>query len=93
VAPTLVHTTALTAQLRWSQPEDGGCPITSFSIYSDLGYQETGFINNLEVVSVENLPYKFEHTFTFTGDETGLQLRFKLLATNEIGETYSDNYL
>lgn len=71
-APTLVETTALTARLRWSQPEDGGCPVSSFSVYSDLGIHEDGFINNLEAASVENLPYKFEHTFTFSPSETGL---------------------
>lgn len=89
----LVETTALTVRLRWVQPEDGGCPISSFSVLSDLGIQDNGFINNLESASVENQPYKFEHTFTFTAQETGLQLRFKLQAKNEIGNSLSANYL
>lgn len=31
--------------------------------------------------------------FTFTAAETGKNIRFKLLATNEIGSTLSKNYL
>jgi hypothetical protein len=42
---------------------------------------------------VENLPYKFDHTFTFTATETGKHLKFKLEATNELGTTMSDDYL
>jgi len=91
-APWLVETTAQSVELRWESPEDGGCPILSFSVYSDLG---TGlyFTNNLDAIDVENEPYKFSHVFTFSQDLTGQTLRFKLLAANEIGQTFSDDYL
>jgi hypothetical protein len=70
-APALVETTALTAKLRWSVPHNGGCTISSYSVYSDLGVEVDGFVNNLEPVTIENDPYLFEHTFTFTSSETG----------------------
>ena len=80
-------------QLRWLQPRDGGCPIQSFSILSDLGDPLTSIDQSLEADQVENLPYKFEHTFTFTLAENGLHLRFKLQADNEIGSSISEYYL
>jgi hypothetical protein len=60
-------------------------------VYSDLG--NSLFVHNLEPLSVENLPYNFEHTFTFNSILTGNYLRFKLLARNQIGSTLSANYL
>jgi hypothetical protein len=93
LAPELVISTSTTAYLRWLQPNEGGCPVTSFSVFSDLGNFNAGFVNNLEPASVQNHPYLFEHTFTFNAALTGTLLRFKLLATNEIGSTMSDNYL
>lgn len=47
LAPELVVSTSTTAFLRWQEPVDGGCPITSFSVFSDLGNFNAGFINNL----------------------------------------------
>lgn len=93
MAPVLVQSTSVTAMLRWVQPNDGGCPITTFSIYSDLGNQLAGFVNNLEPLSVNNQPYLFAYTFTFASNYTGQTMRFKLVATNEIGQTYSENFL
>jgi hypothetical protein len=40
----------LTAKLRWSVPNNGGCTISSYSVYSDLGVEVDGFVNNLEPV-------------------------------------------
>ena len=59
LAPELVISTSSTAYLRWLQPNDGGCPVTSFSVFSDLGNFAAGFANNLEAASVQNLPYLF----------------------------------
>ena len=74
-------------ELRWAAPEDGGCPISSYSILSDKGVVEDGYIHNLEAVSIEDQPYKFEHIFTFSENEKGLQLRFVLVAENEMGSS------
>lgn len=93
LAPELVISTSTTAYLRWTQPKDGGCPVTSFNVFSDLGNLAAGFVNNLEPASVQNRPYLFEHTFTFDAALTGTLLRFKLQATNEIGATISEDYL
>lgn len=54
LAPELVLSTSTTAYLRWLQPNDGGCPITQFSVFSDLGNFAAGFVNNLEAASVQN---------------------------------------
>ena len=50
--PTLVETTASTVELRWAAPEDGGCPISSYSILSDKGVAADGFVHNLESASI-----------------------------------------
>jgi len=44
-------------------PNNGGCPIKSYSVYSDLGNGD--FTNNLEADDIENDPYKFSHVFSF----------------------------
>lgn len=92
-APWLIETTATTVHVRWSKPEEGGCPIQSYAIYSDLGNIVAGFLNNLDSVNVEDRPQKFQHTFTFASSLTGQLIRFKLKATNELGSTTSDSYL
>ena len=92
-APWLIETTATKVHLRWSKPEEGGCPIQSYNVLSDLGNLVAGFVNNLDAVNVEDRPQKFQHTFTFTTDLTGKLIRFKLVAINELGSTTSDSYL
>jgi hypothetical protein len=92
VAPYLVSTNETKVKLRWSQPtNDGGCPITSFAILSDMG--GATYSTDLEASSVENKAYLFEHEFTFTATETGKSLGFKLKATNAMGSTTSESYL
>ena len=58
-----------------------------------MGVQGAPFSTKLEQANIENKPYLFEYTFTFTGSETGLTLRFKLEATNVEGSTMSSQYL
>lgn len=37
-SPILIGTTEQSVDLRWSMPDsDGGCPITSFAIITDMG--------------------------------------------------------
>lgn len=91
-APTLVRTTATSAELRWEMADDNGCPIESYSVLSDLA-SGSEFVNNLDAIDVENNPYKFSHVFNFDSSLTGKTLRFKLKAANEIGSTESDDYL
>jgi hypothetical protein len=92
VAPYLVSTTETKVKLRWIQPaNDGGCPITSFAVISDLGSASYG--SDLETASVANKPHLFEHEFTFTVTQTSKSLGFKLKATNVMGTTTSESYL
>lgn len=92
-APVLVQQTSTSVQLKWHKPHDGGCPIQSYSIYSDNGNETDGFIHNLEQQAIKNQPYLFEYLFTFATSMTGSVIRFKLSAQNEIASTLSDNYL
>jgi hypothetical protein len=92
-APTLVATSTTSVELRWSAPEDGGCPIESYSILSDLGVQGQSIDNVLEAVEIENNPNKFSHILTFTSADTGKRMKFKLVAQNEIGSTMSKDYV
>jgi hypothetical protein len=43
--------------------------------------------------NVSDKPYLFEHTFSFTSEDTGKYVRFKLQATNERGSDESYEYL
>ena len=54
-----------------------------------MGINGVAFSTALDTANVANKPYLFEHKFTFTSQETGLTLRFKLEATNERGSTLS----
>ena len=92
-APWLVARTALSVTLRWEEPANGGCSISSYSVFSDLG-EISGPFQNLEPEDVENKPYKHEHTFTFDDSAlTGKTIRFKLQASNEIGSSLSEAHL
>lgn len=42
---------------------------------------------------IGNNPYLFEHTFTLPNTLTGLQVRYKLEATNERAATLSNDFL
>ena len=53
-APTLVQTTSTTATLRWTQPKDGGCPISSFNILSDEGVWSNPIDTAQDSANVEN---------------------------------------
>jgi len=79
--------------LRWEEPEDnGGCSITSYAVFRDDGAGAD--INvNMESASVANKPYLFQYTFTLGSSYEGLEMRFQLQATNDIGSTLSSNYL
>ena len=93
-APTLLSSSSTSATLRWEQPgSDGGCPVASFAILTDMGHTFGDFSTSLEAVHVANKPYLFEHTVPFSAAETGEYLRFKLQATNERGSTTSYEYL
>ena len=92
-APWLVARTALSVTLRWEEPSSGGCSLSSYSVFSDLG-DASGLLQNLEPEDVENKPSKHEHTFTFDDSAlTGKTLKFKLQATNEIGSSLSEAHL
>ena len=84
----------LEVNVRWEQPENsGGCSVTSYAIYTDMGVDGAGFTTQLEKATIENRPYLFEYTFVFTSAETGKTLGFELEATNERGATRSAQYL
>jgi hypothetical protein len=89
-APALIQTTSTTVTLQWREPDNGGCPVTSYAVFSDLG---SGTVNTNLDAAIENQPYLFTHTFTFDPALTGNLLRFKLQASNEIGATLSADYL
>jgi len=91
--PELLLTTIDSVRLRWTHPDsDGGCPVSSFSIITDLGVFGA-FTTDLDAASIANKPYLFEHTFSLTSAETGKLLRFKLTVSNERGSTTSEEYL
>lgn len=92
-APVLVSSTSTTVSLRWTQPvSNGGCPIISYAILRDDG-ANGDFLVNMEPLAIANNPYLFEHVFTLPVELTGLNVRFKLLATNERGSTISGDFI
>mmetsp|Transcript_23476 Transcript_23476/g.36164 ORF Transcript_23476/g.36164 Transcript_23476/m.36164 type:complete len:143 (-) Transcript_23476:6330-6758(-) len=68
--PRLDAVTATTMTLRWIEPEsDGGCAITSYSIYMDDG--AGGSLVEKDASSVNNLPTLRTHQITFDSADTG----------------------
>jgi len=71
---------------------NGGCPITSYAIFRDDG-DNGDFSVNMEPEVIGNNPYLFEHVFVLPAQLTGLNVRFKLQASNVRGDTISTDFL
>lgn len=92
-APVLISTTETTITLRWAHPKsDGGCPVSSYAIYRDDG-SGGDIVTSMDVANVADKPYLFEHVFTLDSSLTGLDIRYRLGASNEMGESISLQYL
>lgn len=58
-----------------------------------MGNVTDNFSTKLESANIDNQPYLFEYTFTFSVAEIGSNIRFKLEAENERGATLSQSFL
>lgn len=75
--------------LSWTAPvSDGGCPITSYSIWVEN--QLTSIFEQVDVAQVNNIPELREHTLTFSSADTSKTFRMYLQAENVIGSVQSD---
>ena len=85
-APTKVAVTQGSVSISWTQPtDDGGCPITSYSILRDGGPSDDAFVEVHGGVVNDN-PQLYSYTVTdLPPDILGLQVRFKIRATNQRG--------
>lgn len=93
VAPTFLASTKTSVSLRWFQPQsDGGCSVLSYAVWRDDGLNGA-FSVSLDPALIGNNPYIFEHTFVLPSTLSGLNVRFRLEATNERGSTLSGDFL
>jgi hypothetical protein len=93
MAPQLIKSTSTSVSLRWSQPQsNGGCSVTSYAIFRDDG-ANGDFSTSLEPEVIGNNPYLFDHVFILPASLTGLNVRFKLQASNFRGDTISTDFL
>jgi len=89
-SPVLSAVTKLTMTLSWTSPsEDGGCPITSYSIFINDGAGGSTF-TEIDAGVVNNNPSLREHTLTFTGADTSKEYKFYMTAENIIDTVTSE---
>jgi len=77
--------------LAWeAPPDDGGCPITGYQLMRDSG----GGLGDpiaveVDAAAINNRPTLREHSVQLTSAETGLPIRFQLVAHNAEGSATS----
>lgn len=88
-APFKIETTISSIKLGWTEPNDNGCPITTYAIFRDTGVGDL-IDEPVDPSDVENKPSLREHT-TSTGLITqGATYWFKIWAYNDAGYVDSD---
>lgn len=82
---------ATSITLTWEAPADnGGCLVTGYRLMRDSGLGASDTITTeVDAASVNNRPTLVEHLVTLTSSETGLAIRFQVIAVNAEGSTIS----
>jgi hypothetical protein len=88
-APSMTSVTRTEMTLNWEAPlSDGGCPITSYSLYSDDG--AGGSFSEVDPAGINNLPTLRGYVRTFDPAETSKSFTYYLSATNAVGTSQTD---
>jgi hypothetical protein len=75
--------------LAWNAPStDGGCPITSYALFSDDG--AGGAFSEVDAANINYLPALRGYVRTFASTETSKTFYYYLTATNAVGTSQSE---
>lgn len=88
-APFKIETTISSIKIGWTEPNDNGCPITTYKIFWDTGAGDL-ITQPVDEAIVENKPSLWEHTTSAGLTTSGATYRFKIWAINDAGFVDSD---
>jgi len=83
-APKRVEGTSTSITLSWTAPaDDGGCTLTGYKLMRDTGQGLTDPIAvEVDPLAINDRPTLTQHQVDLSSDETGLQVRFRVIAIN-----------
>ena len=87
--PKIISISSSSVSVEWTAPsDDGGCPITSYHLYSDLGGDT---FSEIEAAAVSDKPFLTSYSIDTSGLTPGQRYRIRVGVENHVDESLSDS--
>ena len=88
-APKIASVSSSSVRIEWSIPsDDGGCPIISYRVYSDLGGDT---FSEIEASAIRGKPFLTGYSIDTSALTPGQRYRVRVGAQNHVDESLSDS--